>query len=69
MTEEGYLLASGSHDRGIKVWDLHRDECLKTLRADKPYNLLNITGVTGITTAQKVTLQALGAIDLNPERL
>jgi WD40 repeat protein len=66
---QSHLLVSGSHDQGIKVWDLHTDECLKTLRADKPYNGLNITGVTGITTAQKVTLKALGAIDLNPERL
>lgn len=65
---QGYFLASGSHDQGIKVWDLHTNECLKTLRADKPYNGLNITGVTGITTAQKVTLKALGAIDLNRDQ-
>lgn len=66
---QGRFLASGSHDQGIKVWDLHTQDCLKTLRADKPYNGLNITGVTGITTAQKVTLKALGAVDLNPERI
>ncbi|HEY9862792.1 MAG TPA: hypothetical protein V6D21_01305, partial [Candidatus Obscuribacterales bacterium] len=65
---QGHFLASGSHDQGIKVWDLHTNECLKTLRADKPYNGLNITGVTGITTAQKVTLKALGAIDLNRDQ-
>ena len=65
---QGNFLASGSHDQGIKVWDLHTNECLKTLRADKPYNGLNITGVTGITTAQKVTLKALGAIDLNRDQ-
>ena len=64
---QGRFLASGSHDQGIKIWDLHTDECLKTLRADKPYNGLNITGVTGITTAQKVTLKALGAIAGNGE--
>ncbi|VXD23303.1 conserved hypothetical protein [Planktothrix serta PCC 8927] len=69
LDAQGRFLASGSHDQGIKVWDLQTDECLKTLRADKPYNGLNITGVTGITTAQKVTLKALGAIDLNPDRI
>lgn len=59
------FLASGSHDQGIKVWDLQTNDCLKTLRADKPYDGLNITSVTGITNAQKATLKALGAIDLH----
>jgi hypothetical protein len=36
---------------------------LKTLRSDRPYEGMNITGVTGITDAQKATLKALGAIE------
>ena len=65
FTGDCRFLASGSHDQGIKVWDLQTNDCLKTLRADKPYDGLNITSVTGITTAQKSTLKALGAIDLH----
>jgi hypothetical protein len=38
-------------------------ECLKTIRADRPYERMNITGVTGLTEAQKATLKALGAIE------
>ncbi|WP_293337583.1 hypothetical protein [Microcoleus sp. CAWBG58] len=30
--------------------------------ADRPYEGMNITGVTGITQAQKATLEVLGAI-------
>jgi WD40 repeat protein len=57
-----FILASGSADETIRLWDIQTGECLKTLRADRPYEGMNITGVTGITEAQKATLHALGAI-------
>jgi WD40 repeat protein len=57
------VLASSSTDETIKLWDIKTGECLKTLRADRPYEGMNITRVTGITEAQKATLEVLGAID------
>lgn len=57
------ILASGSADETIRLWDANTGECLKILRADRPYERMNITGVTGLTEAQKVTLKALGAIE------
>ncbi|WP_293352800.1 MULTISPECIES: NACHT domain-containing protein [unclassified Microcoleus] len=57
-----FVLASSSADETIKLWDVNTGECLKTLRADRPYEAMNITGVTGITQAQKATLEVLGAI-------
>ncbi|NJM61371.1 MAG: hypothetical protein HC849_16105 [Oscillatoriales cyanobacterium RU_3_3] len=59
-----FVLASSSADETIKLWNINTGECLKTLRADRPYEGMNITGVTGITEAQKVTLEVLGAIDI-----
>ena len=59
----GNILASGSSDRTIKLWDVKTGKCLKTLIADRPYEGMNITGVTGLTAAQKLTLKALGAVD------
>ena len=38
-------------------------ECLKTLRVPRPYEGMNITGVTGLTEAQKSTLKMLGAVE------
>ncbi|HEY9830275.1 MAG TPA: NB-ARC domain-containing protein [Stenomitos sp.] len=39
--------------------------CLKTLRIPRPYEGMNITDITGLTTAQKFTLKMLGAVDDN----
>jgi WD40 repeat protein len=56
-------LASCGEDGTIKLWDVRSAELLRTLRRDRPYERLNITGTTGLTEAQKATLQALGAIE------
>ena len=59
---DGEWLATGSLDETIKLWNPQTGECLKTLRAKRPYEGMNITGVTGVTATQKTALQALGAI-------
>lgn len=59
----GKTLISGSADATVRLWDTETGECLKVLRADRPYEGMNITGVTGLTAAQKTTLKALGAVD------
>jgi hypothetical protein len=38
-------------------------ECVKTLRSDRPYERMNITGVKGLTNAEIATLKALGAVE------
>jgi WD40 repeat protein/GTPase SAR1 family protein len=64
---DGRTLASGSWDETIKIWDVQTGQCLQTLRADRPYEEMNITGVSGLTEAQKLTLKALGAIEYGQE--
>jgi WD40 repeat protein len=57
------FLASCGDDGAIMIWDPTSHEHLQTLRRDRPYERLDITGIRGLTEAQKSTLQALGAIE------
>ncbi len=57
------LLASGTEEGSILLWERHTGKCLMTLRSDRPYERMNITGVTGLSKAQKASLITLGAID------
>ncbi|XGV95174.1 MAG: NB-ARC domain-containing protein [Leptolyngbya sp. BL-A-14] len=59
---DGKLLASCSQDGTVKLWD-KTAACLETLRVQRPYEGAKITGVTGLTIAQKDTLKLLGAIE------
>jgi WD40 repeat protein len=61
-SRDGRWLASCGDDGAIRIWDLQSSERVQTLRHDRPYERLNITGIRGLNGAQKATLQALGAI-------
>jgi WD40 repeat protein/DNA-binding SARP family transcriptional activator len=66
----GRILASASHDETIRLWGGEAAlagagacACLATFSAPGPYDGMKITGVTGISPAQKAALMALGAVD------
>lgn len=61
------ILAGSSHHGTIHLWNAHNGTCLRTLTAIRPYEGMNILGVTGITTAQRLALQTLGAVEQLPE--
>jgi WD40 repeat protein len=63
VSPDGRSLASCGDDGAIHVWEVESGEHLRTLRRDRPYERLNITGTQGVTPAQKASLQALGAIE------
>ena len=60
---DSLYLFNASADGTIKVWDTQIGVCLNTIRPPGPYAGMNITDVTGLTTAQKTTLKALGAVE------
>jgi WD40 repeat protein len=57
------IVASGSHDGTIKLWNAQTGQLIGTLRSELPYKDMNIFGVEDLTGAQKATLKALGAIE------
>jgi len=57
------MLASGSEDETIRFWDIHTGNCLRLLRMARPYEGMNIKGAIGLTSAQRMTLKALGAVE------
>jgi WD40 repeat protein len=63
FSPDSSLLISSDEHGIIKVWDVHSGECLHTLLAPRPYEGMNITGVAGLTDAEKESLKALGAVD------
>ncbi len=63
VSPDGKSLASCGDDGAIMIWDLTSHEHVRTLRRDRPYERLNITGIRGLNEAQKATLRALGAVE------
>jgi hypothetical protein len=43
------ILASGSHNEPIRLWDAKKGEYLKMFRPDLLYDGMHITGITGLT--------------------
>lgn len=56
-------LASGGQDETIRLWQVEQGHALRQLRSERPYERMNISGVVGLTEAQKAALRALGAVE------
>jgi hypothetical protein len=63
LSADGRLLASGRADSSVRLWDARSHARIRTLRPDRLYERTDITGLTGVTTAQRDALLALGAVD------
>ncbi|MBV7338843.1 hypothetical protein KFU94_63615 [Chloroflexi bacterium TSY] len=57
---DGQTFLSGAAEDTLKLWDVATGECIREFR---PYSGMNITGVTGISNAQRGMLKALGAVE------
>jgi WD40 repeat protein len=58
------ILFSCGEDETIQLWDIRALKCIKTLRISKPYEGMNINGVSGLNSATLETLRVLGAVSV-----
>jgi WD40 repeat protein len=63
VSPDGGTVASSGEDGAIQLWNMHSRQHLFTLRRDRPYERLNITGIRGLTQAELATLRVLGAME------
>ena len=59
LSADGRLLATGSVDGTIRLWNPSGGACLRILRSHRRDERVDITGLTGVTAAQRAALQAL----------
>jgi WD40 repeat protein len=55
------VVASGSSDETIKLWDTKTGDYLATLEVERPYQGMKIQGIKGLNEVEEKTLKALGA--------
>lgn len=58
-------IISCSEDETVKWWDIESKICIKEYKCKKPYEGVNITGVEGLSEAQKRNLINLGAVSFS----
>jgi WD40 repeat protein len=63
ITPDARQFASVSQDGTVRLWDPESSAHRATLRPDRRYERMDITGLTGVTDVQKVVLKTLGAVE------
>jgi len=61
-------LASGSKDGTVRLWDVATQKLIRVLQPERLCERMNITGVTGISDAERESLKALGAVDIGGQK-
>jgi WD40 repeat protein len=63
VSPDGSMLVSSGEDGVLHLWSIEHAELIRTLRIDRPYERMDIRGLTGVTAAQRTALTALGAVE------
>ena len=62
-SRDGEMIATTGPDGTVHLWELATGKCVQILRAPRLYEGMKISGVRGISTAQRAALKALGAVE------
>ena len=61
FSQNSNLLAVGRDSEVIQIWDINTGEIIQSFQGNRPLEKVNITGVTGLTTAIIDSFTKLGA--------
>ena len=56
LNANGQLVARGSYDGTVWLWEAKSGASLRTLRAERRYERVDISGLSGIIQAQRASL-------------
>ncbi|HRE25380.1 MAG TPA: gamma-glutamyl-gamma-aminobutyrate hydrolase family protein [Anaerolineales bacterium] len=62
-----YKLSLGHRGANHPVKDIETGQVLEKIMLDRPYERMNIYGITGLNAAEHAALKALGAVDSEPD--
>src|SRR5258708_10066238 len=65
LSADGRLLASGGLDGTVRLWEANNGAHLHTLRSDRRYQRVDITGLNDVSAAQRAALMGLWSLRHN----
>jgi WD40 repeat protein/transcriptional regulator with XRE-family HTH domain len=66
LSRDERYLASGDEEGTTLLTDTHSGKVIEKISIDRPYERMNVRGVSGLNAAQCAALEELGAVDLEP---
>ena len=66
LSRDEQLLASGDEEGTTLLIDTGTGQVIEKISVDRPYERMNIRGVSGLNAAERAAFNALGAVEAEP---
>jgi len=66
LSKDERFLASGDEEGTTLLTDVQTGQVVEKISVDRPYERMNVWGVSGLNAAERAAFKALGAIESEP---